>query len=288
MKPSNAVSGERAKLKMPMPKLGDTGDQDETEPSKRSHPGSMPMVKIDAREDVENLFSGEDLSEEFKADAVTLFETALNARVMLEAERIREEVEAEYSKEIESFTNELTDRLDSYLEYAVESWMGENQLAIESTLRTELSTELVEALADVLREHYVTVPDGATDALDAMAGRVAELEGKLNETVNELVRTRSGNREAVKASIIEAAAEGLTLLSSEKLKTLVEQLEFDGDEEAFAKRVLLVKERFVDVKEVPHDTGLFSESFEGDPDDVAPTDPAMRAYVDSLGSLARE
>jgi hypothetical protein len=287
-KPSDAVGSDRAKLKMPMPKLGDTGDQYEDEPSKRSHPGSMPMPKIDAREDIENLFAGETLSEEFMADAVTLFETAVTARVMLETQRVTEEIEAAYAAETEEFAEAMIDRLDSYLDYAVDSWMEENQLAVESTLRTELSTELVEALTGVLRDHYVAVPDGATDALEAMAERVTELEGKLNEAVSELVQTRRDDREAVRQDVIEAASEGLTLLSKEKLKTLAEQLEFDGDEESFAARVLLVREKFVDAKPAPKGTGIESEGLHEDVSETERkrvTDPTMRAYADAIGAI---
>jgi hypothetical protein len=166
--------------------------------------------------------------------------------------------------------------------------MEENQLAVESTLRTELSTELVEALTGVLRDHYVAVPDGATDALEAMAERVTELEGKLNEAVSELVQTRRDDREAVRQDVIEAASEGLTLLSKEKLKTLAEQLEFDGDEESFAARVLLVREKFVDAKPAPKGTGIESEGLHEDVSETERkrvTDPTMRAYADAIGAI---
>ena len=135
----------------------------------------MPMPKLHVKEDVEAMFDGQDLSEEFKENAATLFEAAVSARIIAEQARLEEEYETKLNEELAIFTEELSTKLDTYLDYVVENWMKENEVAIESTLRNELMEEFMEGLKNLFAEHYISVPQEKVDVLEALAEKVSGL-----------------------------------------------------------------------------------------------------------------
>ena len=133
---------------------------------------------------IEEMFNGQDLSEEFKDNVATIFEAAVSAKLIAETVRLEEEFETKLAEEIAIFNEEVTSKLDTYLDYCVENWMKENEVAIESTLRNELASEFVEGLKDLFAEHYINVPEDKVDVLEAMAEKVAALEARLDETID--------------------------------------------------------------------------------------------------------
>ena len=143
------------------------------------------------KEDLDTLFDGYELSEEFKDTASTLFEAALGARIIAETTRLEEEYAVKLEEQMTTFSSEMVTKIDSYLNYAVENFMKENEVAIESALRNELTEEFIEGLRTLFAEHYISVPQDKVDVLEALAEKVEQLESKLNEAIVENTELRS-------------------------------------------------------------------------------------------------
>jgi hypothetical protein len=187
---------------------------------------------INVSEDIDALFADDStISEEFKAKAATIFE----ARVLDRVTQIQEQLEAEYAQmfeeAIESATSELTEKVDDYLNYVVEQWMADNEIAIESGLRSELTEEFIAGLRNLFAEHYIDVPEEKVDLVDELASKVEELEGKLDEEIERGIQYRKALIESVKVEIAREVCEGLTETQVEKIKSLAESVEFSTEDE---------------------------------------------------------
>jgi len=198
---------------------------------------------------IEVAFEGEELSEEFKEKAVTIFEAAVNAKV----EMLRAEIEAESVKKLEEqvaeITTKLSDQIDNYLNYIVEQWMQENEIAIESSLRTEITEEFIGGLRDLFAENYIEIPEEKLDVLEELASIVEELEAKLNETINTNIDLNNSVKDYARQSIFSKVAEGLTVSQKERLSSLAEGVDFI-DEDSYAKKLQIVKENYFKEKSV--------------------------------------
>jgi len=192
---------------------------------------------------IEVAFEGEELSEEFKEKAVTIFEAAVNAKV----EMIRAELEEENNKLLEERISEITttlsDQIDNYLNYVVEQWMEENELAIESSLKTEITEEFIEGMKELFAENYIEIPEEKLDVLEGLANKVEELEQKLNESINDNIELASAVKQFAKESIFAHVAEGLTVSQKEKFATLADGVDFI-DEQTYEKKLNIVKENY--------------------------------------------
>jgi hypothetical protein len=240
-----------------------------------------PMPKLNVREDVEEMFVGEELSEEFKDKATTLFEAAVNAKVIVELVKLEEEFEQKLNEEIATAVDSIETALDSYLSYVVEKWMDSNEVAIESALRNEIMEGFIDGLKGLFAEHYIDVPEDKVDVLEAMATKVEELETSLSEAIEENAELKGLVSESMKQDAISNVAEGLTMNQTEKFFALAEGLEFDGDLETYTKKLSMVKENYF-VKSTAQ-TNLEEETFEGDTS--APTvftDPSVSRYVQAI------
>ena len=143
------------------------------------------MPKLSVKEDVEEMFSGSDLSEEFKDKASTLFEAAVSARIIAETVRLEEEFETRFDEAVKEITGELSSKVDSYLDYVVEQWLEDNEVAIESTLRNEIMEEFIDGMKNLFAEHYIDVPEEKVSVIESLASKVEALESKLNEQILE-------------------------------------------------------------------------------------------------------
>lgn len=192
---------------------------------------------------IEVAFEGEELSEEFKEKAVTIFEAAVSAKV----ESIKAELEAESATKLEEqvaeITTKLSDQIDNYLNYVVEQWMQENEIAIESSLRTEITEEFIGGLRDLFAENYIEIPEEKLDVLEDLATKVEELEAKLNESINSNIELTKAVKEHAMQSIFAKVAEGLTVSQKEKFSSLAEGVDYI-DEESYAKKLQIVKENY--------------------------------------------
>lgn len=244
------------------------------------------------KEDVEELLSGDELSEEFREKASTLFEAAVNARVGLEVSRIEEEFEEAVAEVADRLEEEMTSKLDAYLDYVSEQWLEENKIAIEASLKLQATDKLVEGLKGLFAEHCIELPEETTDIVEQLQAQVAELEGKLNGAINESIELKQVINEAEKELVIEEVSEGLAATQSVKLRTLVE--DFDAsDIDAFRAKVELVKENYFSDKKVTS-TNIITEEVVAEDESslveetVTNTNPEMNKYVSAISKSLKK
>ena len=223
-------------------------DGDKVAIGKKKKKIKVAMPEINVKEDIDALVEGEELSEEFKTKASTIFEAAVHQKVMEIAASKVDEMEQEYQSELQeeivSFRDELTDKVDGYLNYVVEEWMKENELALESSLRSEITEEFMGGLKDLFKEHYIEVPDEKVDIVENMFDKVEDLEGQLNDKVQDNIKLKSELNEYRKNKILEEVCDDLADTQSEKMKSLVEGVSYEDDSESFEEKVKTIKENY--------------------------------------------
>ena len=223
-------------------------DGDKVAVGKKKKKIKVAMPEINVKEDIDALVQGEELSEEFKTKASTIFEAAVHQKVMEIAASKVEDMEKEYQSELQeeivSFRDELTDKVDGYLNYVVEEWMKENELALESSLRSEITEEFMGGLKDLFKEHYIEVPDEKVDIVENMFDKVEDLEGQLNDKVQDNIKLKSELNEYRKNKILEEVCDDLADTQSEKMKSLVEGVSYEDDSEKFEEKVKTIKESY--------------------------------------------
>ena len=200
--------------------------------------------KVSFEEDIKSLFADDStISEEFKAKATTIFE----ARVFDKVSQIQEQMEAEYAgmleEAVETIKEDLATKVDDYLNYVVEQWLEQNEIAIESGLRSELTEEFIAGLHNLFKEHYIDVPSEKVDLVDELAGKVEELESKLNEEIERGVQLKKDLVESRKIEITHAVCEGLTATQVEKIKALAESVEFSTEDE-YKQKLETIRENY--------------------------------------------
>ena len=200
--------------------------------------------EINVEEDVEALLQGEELSEEFQAKAKTIFEAAINSKVATIKEDLEKENSKKLEEEIESKKLELTERVDSYLEYVAGEWLQENELAVEAGLKTEMTESFLEGMKSLFEEHYVSIPEDKYDVLENMVNKLDEMESKLNEQIESNVALNKRLAESKSDGILSDVAEGLAITQKEKLASLAESVEFESETNYREKLVTLRESYF--------------------------------------------
>ena len=234
-------------------------------------------------EDVNALLSGEDLSEEFKEKAKTIFEASINAKITDIENQLNEEYNKKLTEEVESIKVELTERTDAYLEYVADEWMKENALAVERGIKTEMTESFMEGMKKLFEEHYVTLPDDKYDVLENMVDKLDEMETKLNEQIEKNVALNQKLGESTAQTIINNVAEGLAVSQKEKLQSLAESVEFES-EESYRGKIETLKESYFGQKKTTTTTSAPQELKE-EAAHVEPATGAMAAYLDALGRM---
>ena len=240
------------------------------------------IKSISIKEDVEALTEGEDFSEEFKKKAATVFEAAVKSKMRSEVERIIEAVNSEKEVEVETFKDELTEKVDTYLNYVVDEWTKENELAIERGLKGEIAEDFISGLKQLFEDHYIDVPDEKYDVLEAQSEKIAELEEKINEEIQKNVDISQQNSGLVREQVIAQVSEDLADTEIEKFKSLTEDVDF-VDEESFKEKLSTLKESyFPKVSTATDSTGTsFDDEDGGTAQDVDTTD-SMRKYMSAI------
>ncbi len=239
------------------------------------------FTEINVDEDVSALVEGEELSEEFKNKAKTIFEAAIKGKVT----QIKESLEAGYEtklfEEVEEIKGALNERVDSYLEYVAEEWFTENQLAVEGGLKEELTESFMTGLKGLFEEHYVTIPEEKYDVLQSMVEKLDDMETKLNEQIEKNVGLNKRLAESVADNILESVSEGLAATQKEKLASLAESVEFDSEAQ-YRDKLETLKESYF-----PTNTpAVKSESLsEGVDSSEAVANGTMAHYLKTLSSL---
>ena len=205
---------------------------------------SETTEEVSVEEDVEALLQGEELSEEFQAKAKTIFEAAINSKVAA----VKEELEADHIKAIKEETAELkveiTERVDSYLEYVADEWMQENKLAVDQGIKAELSESFMTGLKGLFEEHYVSIPEDKYDVLESMVNKLDDMESKLNEQIERNVALNKRLAESTSDGILSEVSDGLAVTQKEKLASLAESVEFESESDYREKLVTLRESYF--------------------------------------------
>ena len=194
---------------------------------------------VDVEEDLTALLEGEELSEEFQNKARTIFEAAIKTKISEVKSELQEQYEKTIVEEVASVKAELAERVDAYLEYVSDEWMSENKLAVEAGLKTEMTDSFLTGMKSLFEDHYVTIPEDKYDVLNSMVEKLDEMEGKLNEQINKNVALNKRLAESTSDVILADVSEGLAVTQKDKLATLAENVEFDGEDNYREKLVTL-------------------------------------------------
>lgn len=237
---------------------------------------------INVAEDVQAMFAGQDLSEDFVGKATTIFEAAVVSKVNEVLESVTIDLEAELEASKEEIVESMTARLDDYMEYVVEQWMQENELAVEQGIKAEITENFMVGLRNLFAENYIDIPEEKVDLVDELASKVSELEESINEEVEKNIATRKELAEAKKAIVLRDVTEGLTESQVVKMKSLAEGVEFESAED-YAEKLETIKENYFPQEEVlSEDTSVDEEPVELDEETEVQVDPAMKAYMDAI------
>mgnify|MGYP003136728540 CR=1 FL=1 len=281
-KDSQDAEGKKAKVikkgekKQPEPKM---------KPSKTGDVTKEPLKGV--KEHIAVLFDGEDLTEDFQSKATTIFEAAVNERVVAIEEDLRNQYETLLDEQVTTLSNEMTSKLDDYLNYVVEEWMKENELAVESGIRTEVAESFMDGLKGLFESHYISVPDEKYDLLEASLTKVTEMETQINEQIQRNIELKKELLENTCAGIFTEVSAGLVDTEVEKLRSLAEGIEYD-DADQYKEKLNVLKESYFD-KSNP-DASNYDEAqtlSEETTEQTEPTSGPMSQYMNAISKHSR-
>ena len=244
-------------------------------------------VEIDIEADLNALVEGEDLSEDFKAKAATIFEAAINSKVQEISEQITAQYEEKLVEEIASIKEELKDRVDSYLEYVADEWVQENELAVQSGLKEEMTESFISGMKSLFEEHYVTIPEEKYDVIESMVDKLDEMEGKLNEQIEKNVALNKRLAESVSDVVFADVTDGLAQTQKDKLAGLVENVEFES-ETAYREKLETLKESYFPTKVAQRNQTENLTEEAGSPVETSNHSPSMEAYLKTLTRVSKK
>ena len=235
-------------------------------------------IEIDLSDDVKALVSTDaDLSEEFKEKAATIFETAVKTRIKEQTKILEAQYEEKLSEETKTVKEAMVEKVDSYLNYVVEEWMKENELAVERGIRTEIAEDFITGLKDLFKEHYIDVPEEKYNVLDDLTNQVKDLEGKLNEQIEKNVNLTKEVNNSERANIVSEVSADLADTEKEKFASMAENVEFDNADK-FREKLETVKESYFPK------TKIEETSSKDEVDSVAANEPAVEASSDAMAA----
>ena len=237
------------------------------------------------KEDVDALLNGEELSEEFREKATTIFEAAVLSRVAAEKAVLEEAYESKLQEEVETIKEGLVEKVDGYLGYIVEQWVQENELALESGMKSEIMESFIEGMKGLFAEHYIEVPEERFDILGDMQEQLESLEAKLNEQVEKNVELSKEINEAKRIASIEESAAGLTDTDAEKFKALAEEISYESAESFTTKLQTIRENYFAGKKTISEVTSVVSDTPVETLTEAAPIDPSVKRYLSALDKL---
>ena len=245
------------------------------------------VAEYDIEEDVNALLGEEELSEDFKEKAKTIFEAAINSKVAEIKATLEEQYETALAEEVVEIKEALAERVDSYLEYVADEWMNENALAVEAGLKTEMTESFLTGMKGLFEEHYVTIPEDKYDVLESMVEKLDDMETKLNEQIEKNVVLNSRLSESVAEGILDQVSEGLAQTQKEKLASLSESVEFESETQYREKLETLKEAYFASKKE---SSTAKTETLSEGVDNAAGAEShsaSMSAYLRTMGSISK-
>ena len=243
---------------------------------------------VSVAEDVQAMFSGEELSEEFTSKATTIFEAAVVSKVNEILETVTVDFESELEAEKVQIAEKLSEQVDSYLEYVAEEWMKENELAVEQGIRSEIVENFMTGLRGLFEENYIDIPEEKVDLVDELASKVTELESSINEEMERNIELRKELVEAKQSAILTSACENITESQAAKLQSLAEGVEFE-DADSYAAKLETLKESYFPKEEVVSEEVVIDED---EPlelaEEATAVDPSMNAYLNAISKSIKK
>jgi hypothetical protein len=267
--------------------IGEEGDEEDEDTTEEE----VVEEDFDIEEDVNALLEGEELSEEFQEKARTIFEAAIKSKVAEIKESLQESYAAALVEELDAIKSQLTERVDSYLEYVADEWFQENALAVEHGLKTEMTESFLVGMKSLFEDHYVSIPEDRYDVIESMVDKLDEMEAKLNEQIERNVALNRRLAESVADVIFADVAEGLALSQKDKLASLAENVEFESEADYREKLVTLRESYF------PSNTGTQRSTTENLSEEVTTNEkealnesisPMMAAYLETLSRASKK
>ena len=284
--PVEMVKATYDKMKEMMSKeMADMSAEEKEKEALKKEAVEQRIKEINVQEDVDALMSGEgDLSEEFKKKAATVFEAAVKSKVRDEVTKLQENYENEIEEGIKSNKAELTEKVDTYMNYVVEEWMKENELAVERGLKGEIAEDFIAGLKQLFEDHYVDIPDEKYDVLQAQSDKIAELEEKVNKSIEESIEFKKSNNSLTRDKVISEVSSDLTDTEIEKFKGLTEDVDF-GNEEDFRSKLDTLKESYFP-RTIKETTENIDNVETGPAQDIDLSD-SMAAYSKAIGTAVK-
>ena len=246
------------------------------------------VIEVNVEDDINALIAGEELSEDFQEKARTIFEAAINSKVSI----IKEDLEAEYAKvlqeEIDSTKIQLTERVDSYLEYVAGEWLEENSLAVEQGLKAEMSESFLTGMKSLFEEHYVSIPEDKYDVLESMVNKLDDMEEKLNEQIDKNVGLTKRLAESKSDGILSDVSEGLAVTQKDKLASLAESVEFESESD-YREKLVTLRNSYFPTRQVASTQSEDSEMLsEESKTPAAETTGTMANYLTTLQRITKK
>jgi len=263
-------------------------EEEEDNPKYEAKKLKKEDLEIDVKDDIEAITNGEDLSEDFKTKASTIFEAAVSAKVLSEVNQRIEKLEEDYKKEIteakEEHLSTVTEKVDGYLNYVTEEWMKENELAVEKGIRSELVEDFMTGLKNLFTEHYIDIPEEKVDLVDDLFEKVEELEQKLDESINTSVDIKKELAEYKKAETLREVSEDLADTEKEKLGKLADGIDFE-DKSQYSEKLEVIKENYFPKQQSEVITEELENTEKEQDSSESSVDPVMSKYASALTRL---
>ena len=277
MKPASEMKNMMSGMKMPMNAM--------KKPKMEETEYKVTAADVDVKDDVKALFGEEDLSEEFKEKAATIFETAVVTKINEHIENYKSTINESFAQDTQAIKDELSEKMDTYLDYVVEQWAKDNELAIEQGLKAELTEDFMSGLKNLFEDHYIDIPETKVDVVEELAAKNEELQSQLNAEMEKNMEAKKAIEENDQQKIIDEVTEGLAETQKEKFQTLAEGVEFK-DKESFQKKLSIIKESYFSVDNDKEVADLVGETDEPLDEEAKPEgsslDPKMAGYAAAI------
>ena len=245
------------------------------------------VIEVNIEDDINALIAGEQLSEDFQEKARTIFEAAINSKVSV----IKEDLEKEYAKvlqeEIDSTKIQLTERVDSYLEYVAGEWLEENSLAVEQGLKAEMSESFLTGMKSLFEEHYVSIPEDKYDVLESMVNKLDDMEEKLNEQIDKNVSLTKRLAESKSDGILSDVSEGLAVTQKDKLASLAESVEFESESD-YREKLVTLRNSYFPTRQVASTQSDDSEMLSEESKQPVQSTGTMDNYLSALQRITKK
>tara|TARA_A100000171_G_scaffold38741_1_gene38166 strand:- start:960 stop:2108 length:1149 start_codon:yes stop_codon:yes gene_type:complete len=283
----NSMYGNMMSMKKPMNAGMKMEEVESDEDSVTSQEYKVTPQDIDIRDDVKALFGNEDLSEEFKDKAATVFEAAVVSKINEHIDIYNTTVQSSYEEDVKAIKEEMAEKMDSYMDYIVEQWADENKLAVEQGLKAELTEDFMKGLKGLFEEHYIDIPEEKVDVVEELAAKNEELQSQLSAEIERNVEIKKDLDENSREKMVSSVSEGLTETQKDKFKTLAEGIEF-SDKETYQKKLETIKESYFVEETQKEVTSPIGDTEEPLDEEIKQPKGSMAGYVNAISRTLKK